>query len=117
MGADVEIYFRTTDGEDPILDRSVPNGLEIVKYTAPRAGGPTHFISTLTRYYGIGYERGPWVYICALLMMLHACETVDKVWYNSDYSEERHECTPEEVLKISAHYMKNGERPYRSRHD
>lgn len=117
MGIDVEIYF-VCEGE-PNFERALPRGFEICKAVdwkaedfAPDA---THCIDTMSRYYGIGYERGDWTAICAVLMLLIASEQVSKVYYGGDSYISLPECTIESVLEISKHYMENEHRPYRNR--
>jgi hypothetical protein len=107
MGIDVRIEFSTKSGNLPDLDRCI--------YDIKKGGyqeGSMFVVVTYDRYYGIGYERGPWGKIAGVLMELFACEDVDKVWYGGDDYVELF--TPEKVLEICAHYMKNGERPYRN---
>lgn len=113
MGIDVNIYFASTDGNEP-TDLYLPESIgNIEPYTG--AGDATHEVNSLSRYYGIGYERGPWVQICGVLMSLFASTNVSKVWYCGDgYPDEHHPVTIDDVLKISRHYMENGERPYRA---
>ena len=110
MGVDAMIFFRATEPFE--LERELPNGYEIVGNPEFGPDEATHQIYTLERYYGPHYERGSWPNICAVLMLLHACKNVEKVWYNGDSSDHQ-ECPPEKVLEISAHFMKVGERPYR----
>jgi hypothetical protein len=116
MGVDVRIWFKTKDGQEPALERSLPHGYSIVAADVNAClHGATHEIDTYARFYGKGYERGPWPAICAVLMLLHACETVEKVWYDGDTCESPRECPPERVIEISWHYMQYGERPYNGR--
>ena len=114
MGIDVEIYFEA-DGEPSDLRVMVEgSALEADEYA--RQFGPTHRISSATRYYGPGYERGPWPEICGTLMTLFASPNVKRVWYFGDCSdiEGQDPINIDAVLRISRHYMENGERPYRS---
>ena len=117
MGIDVEIYF-TAEGGPSELD--IPSGFGSVVPTPDyikEETGATHCISTLCRYYGIGYERGNWPQICGILMSLFASPEVKKIWYFGDCFDLEN-CTPitiEEILTISYHYMLNGGRPYHDR--
>lgn len=115
MGVDACIYCKTKDGEEPNLCDALPNGATIVAAGEWEKDRATHEISQSWRYYGPGYERGPWPSIVAVLMALHASPNVEAVWYFGDYSEIGHPFTPEHVLEYSAHYMANGDRPYRNR--
>lgn len=75
--------------------------------------GATHYLSTPWRYYGKGYERGPWPEICATIMRLVAYEA-ERVWYYGDSGpfDEADEMTPERVCEISKYYMQYGNEPY-----
>ena len=116
MGIDACIYFRTTDGKWPDTGRhGLPEGYEIVEQGQDGYDidiDCTHSVDTLARYYGPGYERGNWGQICTVIMILHASENVDKVWYDGDGTSTPKECTPEDVVNICFHYMKHGHRPY-----
>jgi len=115
MGIDTELYYEEigekggTTGEFS-LGESVSES--VVGNCHPV--GATHVIPTLYRYYGVGYERGPWPAICDVLLRLHASRNVGRVWYGRDSgdSENLPLCTPEDVLKTSAHYMAVGHDPY-----
>lgn len=119
MGLDVRILFRVRPNFDPtesdvfegnhIVGFDVQDIPDYLKEDNPEA---THELDTSYRYYGIGYERGPWPYICGALMILLASKKVDKVWYGSDCGDV-HEIDAETILEICSHYMKNGHRPYR----
>jgi hypothetical protein len=112
MGVDAMIYFKATEPFE--FENELPSG-----YSVAAAGhyGPdeaTHRVWTYSRYYGPHYERGDWGNLCKVLMLLHACKAVGKVWYGGDTTDGVPECKPEDVLKICAHFMANGNRPYRS---
>lgn len=116
MGLDTTIYFRAKPGfTADALENYLPSGFDVrpipdyCSYEYPEA---THELDTGHRYYGEGYERGPWPHIAAALMILFASEGVERVWYGSDCSGPG-EVKPEAVLKTSAYYMANGCRPYR----
>lgn len=113
MGIDVEIYFEA-DG-DPTDLRILCDGDVKPTDEWERKLGPTHKISSLSRYYGPGYERGSWSEICGTLMSLFASPNVKRVWYFGDCIdlESAEPITPDGVLDICRHYMANGKRPYR----
>lgn len=113
MGIDALIYCKTKDGKDPELCNSLPSGAEIAACGEWAPTGATHEIAQCWRYYSKGYERGPWPNIAAVLMALHACANVEAVWYFGDCSETDEPFTPQMVQEYSAHYMANGDRPYR----
>lgn len=111
MGVDVEIYFELISGEAPYL-----------RYGVPKDAGdwyPDGATNRLDmdgmRYYGIGYERGPWPQISADLMVLMSAENVGSVWYFGDNSdpEKMVPFTVDDLLTITRHYVEHGERPYR----
>ena len=115
MGIDTRIYCKTTDGNEPALCDSLPNGADIIAASGWGPDGATHEIDQAWRYYAPGYERGPWPSIAAVLMALHAAPNVATVWYFGDCSEGDKPFTPERVHEYSAHYTANGDRPYRNR--
>lgn len=111
MGLDVVIGFKTKqEGNVPDIPMDSADEFKVID-----AGNGVYSISTYARFYGIGYERGPWPFICGILMYLLQHENVETVWYQSDCDETDRICTIDDVLKISRHYMENGERPYRSK--
>jgi hypothetical protein len=115
MGLDTVIYFRA-DTPEPPLEGTLPNGFTVKTIEAYRSEAcpeATHELYQLARYYGKGYERGPWQHIAAALMVLFATPGVTRVWYGSDCSGPA-EITPGDVLELSAYYMAHGHRPYRS---
>lgn len=114
MGIDVEVYVETTpefaaSGE---LDYS-HFGFEGVEEARFGPEGATHRLLTYMRYYGVAYERGPWINICAVLMDLMQEPNVKRVWYFGDCSDGGAPLTIDDVLEISRHFMTHGERPYR----
>lgn len=64
-------------------------------------------LNCLTRYYGPGYERGPWGAIYAALRCLTAIYPGKKIRYGGDSSaiEYLDEATPELLEAIWAHYL------------
>ena len=113
MGIDAEIAFRATG---PIeLDWELPPGYTITPasdYTRERLGLEiTHQVDCLSRYYEEDYERGHWPQLCAALMLLHACPSIDQVYYGGDCGGVGLlECSPERVAEISLHFMRRGNR-------
>lgn len=115
MGIDVEIYCELSEGTEP-SDLVCPQGFHLQEAGEyERQFGMTHEVWTGARYYGEYYERGPWPYICAVLMSLFASTNVKRVWYFGDNRDLDgvEPITREDVLKLSMHYMTHGERPYR----
>ena len=113
MGLDTVILFKAKDGFN--FENELPPGFtvqSIPDHLSEEYPEATHELDTNYRYYGDGYERGPWPRIGAALMILFASMGIEKVWYGSDCTGPQ-EIQPEDVNKISLHYMLNGERPYR----
>ena len=115
MGIDACIYVKTKDGQAPDLCDELPNGFTVLKAGEWGPDGATHEIDQSCRYYGPGYERGPWPLLAAALMALHAGHNVEVVWYLGDCNDSDEPFTPGRVQEFSAHYMKEGDRPYRRR--
>lgn len=120
MGVDACIYLKTRTGDNPTLCdslplgcRMVPLGCRMVDANEWAPEGATHEIDQFWRYYGPGYERGPWPDIAAVLMALHASPDVETVWYFGDCSDGDAPFTPQRVQEFSAHYMAEGCRPFR----
>lgn len=114
MGVDAMIYCRTLSGEPPCSEWGLPVACEARACSGEswEPEGATHQISNPWRYYGEGYERGPWFAIGGLLMHLLSDDDVTTVWYNGDGDEGARHCDVERVIEISRHYMTNGRRPY-----
>jgi hypothetical protein len=115
MGIDACIYVKTKDGKEPDLCDELPNGFAVFKAGEWGPDGATHEIDQSCRYYGPGYERGPWPLLAAALMALHAAHNVEAVWYFGDSTEGALPISKEKIIEISAHYMTEGDRPYRRR--
>lgn len=86
--------------------------IPILDYHKDDSPGATHEIDMGARYYGPGYERGPWPALAAALMELMQDPQIERVWYGGDDFIE--EMTPDRLCEITRHYIANGERPYRS---
>lgn len=115
MGIDVEIYCELSAGTTEPTDLVLPEGFSLQEAGEyERRFGMTHEVWSGARYYGPYYERGPWPYICAVLMSLFASTNVKRVWCFGDSTGLPVEpITIDDVLEISRHYMTHGERPYR----
>ena len=113
MGINACIYVKTSDGQEPNTCDSLPLGCSVI--ATEFFEGATHEIDQRFRYYGHGYERGPWPSIAAVLMALHAAPNVETVWYFGDCVDGDEPFTRESVLEFSMHYMTVGDRPYRNR--
>lgn len=108
MGIDVEIAIRAKPGSEPPSPRWIDGTVSESTYL----DGYTHELSSCTRYYGIGYERGPWPDIAAYLLELLADPNVEAVGYGGDSSDHRETVTLEWLTQMNLHYIDNRERPY-----
>lgn len=64
-----------------------------------------------TRYYGVGYERGPlWTYVAVASWFLHRGF---QVWYGADYNEHVEEFDGEALIE---HWCEHGHDPYTGAH-
>ena len=115
MGIDACIYCKTSDGEAPRLCDNLPDRTKIITAREWTQESCMHEILQPWRYYGPGYERGPWPLIAAVLMILFASENAETVWYFGDDLDFDGDdpFTSEQVAEFSKHYMKHGNRPYR----
>lgn len=113
MGIDVHVACRCKPGIEP---PSPSWGLEGQMVRSDSIGseidGATHELSSMTRYYGKHYERGPWPTIAAYLLELLADRGIEKVWYGGD-GEFFEEVDLQWLTQMNLHYIDNCERPYR----
>lgn len=134
MGIDVNIYVV---GEQDILDADIEKANELFSEIFYN-GGDGKFedcferaydgdrrnniimINSLDRYYGEGYERGPWPKIFAKVMFALAHFPDARVYYLSDSHDFTQtddnswcEASQENLAKLWAHYLKHGHTPYR----
>ena len=115
MGVDACIYFKTRTGKEPELYDSLPESAKIIDAEEWAQKGSTHEVDQVWRYYGPGYERGPWPRIAAVLLTLMASEDVETVWYYGDCKDGDEPFTPERLEQYNKHYIENADRPYRWR--
>lgn len=111
MGIDVEIAIKAKPGYTPPDPSHIDGQVSDSSYV----DGYTHELSSMTRYYGPGYERGPWPSIAAYLLELLADPNIEAVGYGGDNSDYRETVTLEWLTRMSLHYIDNGKRPYRER--
>ena len=109
MGIDVEIVMRVKPGHTPHDPAHIDGTVSESDYIP----GYTHELSSCTRYYGPGYERGPWPQISAYLLELLADPNIEAVGYGSDSSDYREPVNLEWLTQMNLHYIDNEERPYR----
>jgi hypothetical protein len=83
----------TFDGKWPVLSR-------INSYDLPRAE-----LSTLSRYYGCGYERGDWPSIYGAIRLMQAALPECRIFYGGDSSEVGIECDEEFLSEIWEHFL------------
>lgn len=111
MGIDVEIVIRAKPGYTP----PDPKHIDGTVSESIQTEGYTHELSSMTRYYGPHYERGPWPSIAAYLLELLADQNIEAVGYGGDGGEDREPVTLEWLTQMNLHYIDNCERPYRER--
>lgn len=114
MGIDIEIAVKCKPGYNPPSPSFAVEG-EMSDTGNPYVDASTHSLSSLTRYYGEHYERGPWPHIAAYLLELMSDPNVERVWYDGDSGDCLEEMTFERWCKMCDHYRLNGERPYRQK--
>lgn len=68
-------------------------------------------VRTLHRYYGPGYERGPWPILRAMIAFLKAHDCI--VHYGSDSGDTMEIATDDWIATMDKHWASNGGRPYR----
>lgn len=66
------------------------------------------------RYYGKGYERGPFHDIAAIARFLRSTWPTGRVFYGGDSGDTLEEWTDEFERDLWDHFVKNGHRPYRA---
>lgn len=94
------------DDEDLILGL-MPRDAETIEYVNAYA------VQTgLSRYYGIGYERGSALKIITQLEWLRAQPEVIEVYYGGDTSDWPSLWTKEDSAKLLWHFFKHGHAPY-----
>jgi hypothetical protein len=77
--------------------------------------GPRVVVDTMARYYGPGYERGPWPDIYGGIRVLQAAFPEAKVFYGGDSTDDGIECTDEYLAEIWEHFLGPHGNDYRSR--
>ena len=118
MGLDTVIWFKSkTDnprfdggGWPKVFELKV---YELDKFDKDAIPEATHGVGNFWRYYGKSYERGPWPWISAVLMMLLNSPDVEKVWYGNDCTDYPNEFTVDDLVEHTRHFVEFGERPYR----
>lgn len=110
--------FRNSHDRDDVIAEE-----DLIIGDAPDTWGEIHMahgaafeVSTgLSRYYGIGYERGPILKIITQLEWLRAQPEVLNVWYSSDSREEPRLWTQKDSEKLLWHFFKVGHSPASSK--
>lgn len=115
MGIDATICWKAkpawTQNEYGCI-KNLGTAVPCSEYNLEVCPGATHELDTGARYYGEGYERGPWPKIAAVLMELMQDPDIEGVWYGGDDWPKL--MTPDELIGTTRHYIANGERPYRN---
>lgn len=113
MGLDVRICFCAKKAFS--VDRlpwHLPRAYELEPASDYHPAGATHAIYTADRYYGEGYARGNWPEICRALLTLLACQDIEAVWYGNDCCDDLELIDLAFITKMSAYWIKHGNRPY-----
>ena len=114
MGIDVEIGIKLRKGAKVPENKTYVEG----EFAKPGEWTDAPFInaqlSSLTRYYGKAYERGPWPQIHALLLELLMHPDVEQVWYWGDGREPQESdfVTLDWLIEMNRHYVAVGHEPY-----
>lgn len=131
MGVDVDIYVKAKDSRLQVADlleyaERLDEGFVredwydcvfLTDEVDPGPKGATHCMSLISRYYGVGYERGDWPGISSVLMDMLNDEMINTVWYVAD-SENEELATPATISAVKAtdlFYEKHGTKPYTNR--
>lgn len=75
-------------------------------------GGTLITVSTLSRYYGEGYERGHWPIISGVMRWLRARLPQATIWYGGDSGGTLAVFTEADDSKMWAHFIAVGHDPY-----
>lgn len=88
MGIDAKILFRVFDEANFVVENDLCSlvGCKVFRASIIDVDrfGATHEVDCPSRYYGPGYLRGNWPFLCGVLMSLLACNGIEKVWYGGD---------------------------------
>lgn len=120
MGLDARIFFSTNAHPKtiaPLLPRDYRLDICPHVWEAPmQATAPVYEVDTNWRFYGVGYERGPWEQIREVLMILLTHKDVKEVWYCSDSDDYTalHPLTRVEFSAVDKHYDRVENEPYRA---
>lgn len=112
--AAAEAYFAERDCG--FADHSVFNDSEspfLVIDAAEWHEFPRVEVYTLTRYYGPGYERGPWPIIFGAIVTLQAAFPNASVYYGSDSDDDGLLVTEEFLDEMWQHYLGPNGQDYR----
>jgi len=127
MGVDCEIHFKLSSGlsdsELATLNWRFCEATGLKSYhddhmvLRPRSSGPSftdYSVATTHRYYGPGYERGPWPEIAGILEWLRRQPEVSELRYGGDSGgcEDLELVTPGLLESLWAHWAKVGGVPY-----
>lgn len=71
-------------------------------------------VNLITRYYGIGYERGDWPFLRMLFAWLGVHIPQGQVWYGGDIGSgvAAEHMTPTKIAHVDDHFFRHGRRPY-----
>jgi hypothetical protein len=114
MGIDACIYFEVHDKSAELnVNRFLARYPEAeIRKIIDHGGlaepeGSTHEVVNPWRFYDIGYERGPWPVMCAVLMDLLKDRRIKTVWYGGDSSSDgAHKIDALYLIQMTAHFLR-----------
>ena len=115
MGIDVNLYAEADPSPEELTAvEEFFNARSNIGYAAEAVltvddeewfSSPRVTVDTMSRYYGPGYERGPWPDIYGAIRVLQAAFPEAKVFYGGDTSDDGIECTDEYLAEIWEHFL------------
>lgn len=131
MGVDIDIYVKAKDDRLQVADlmeyaerldewlvsEDWYDCVSLTNEENPGPNGATHCMSLLSRYYGVGYERGDWPEISSVLGDMLNDKKIEMVWYVADSESEELATlvTMSAVRATDLFYAKHGTEPYTNR--
>jgi hypothetical protein len=118
MGLDVNLYAEgeVTDEEFEPANAYLKNrsnlaedwrstGYVITRRNDEWLPGPRIELETMHRYWGPGYERGPWGSIYEAIRLMQHAFPACTVFYGNDSTDEGQECTEEMLAEFWEHFL------------
>lgn len=118
MGIDACIGFKLKNGVElsnelktVLLKLSNLNDNDFATVDTDKDNPGYYELTSLHRFYGIGYERGDWETLCIILTLLMALDDVESVYYYGD-NENPIIMSWKKLVQITEHYALFGHEPY-----